>query len=143
MSSLLFLSARRNGGIFRFIELRFEKGPQILWALYAGQTAVEDDLGHAQCGGDLRLQDVALGRIQETVAATLVSNLISYRICGSDEHLIRDSSGFRCVDRQTDGREDIEVVPLSGQKRLALKLHWRELHARGIQSAPLGPAIRF
>src|ERR1700689_1727568 len=50
-------------GVFRLVELRFEKASQILGPLNPGETAVEDDLGHTLGRRDLRLQNVALRRI--------------------------------------------------------------------------------
>lgn len=117
------------------------EGLHIGRAIDPGETGVKDELGHPRGGLNFDLQDVRLRREQHPELQLLGGHLVGHGVGGVDEHLIGYARRVCGVDRQADGGEDIEVVGLRRQKRLAVEVNWRKLHAAGIDRLAPGPGV--
>ena len=94
-----------------------------------------------RCRRHFRLQDVGLAREQHALRAKIRANLIGARLGRSDEAFVGDPPRPRGIGRESDCREDVEIVRLSGVKGLAVNDHIRELHARREERLALRPGV--
>ena len=80
-------------------------------------------------------------REQHSLGAEIGTDLIGARLGRDDEAFVRDPPGPCQVGRETDRREDVEIVRLSGVKGLAVDGYVRELHAGRVDSLAFRPGV--
>src|ERR1700754_5177282 len=122
-----------------FVDVAADKRLHVGGAVNAGKTAVEHQRGDARGGVDLGFEDVGLQRVEAALFEQGVWHLVGDGTCGLDKHLIGNSFGVGRVDGHPDGREDVEVVGLAGQERLAVQMNRRELNPGGVDRLSLRP----
>src|ERR1700692_2733869 len=105
--------------ILRLVDMLTDERHHVSRMSHPSQVGVEDKFRHS-CGClDLGLENVSLQRVQEALLEQLIRYLIRNSLRGFDEHLVGDSFRLRRKDRHADRRENVEVVGLARQKRLA------------------------
>src|SRR5712672_1307110 len=131
----------RCGGVFRLVDVATNERDHVGRPFDAGKTRIKHQLRHPRRRLDLGLENVGLPRIQEPLLEQLGSDLIGHRLSGLDEHFVGDTLRLCGEDRHSDGREDVEIVGLARQERLATVADRCELHAGGIDRLALGPRV--
>src|SRR6185295_9170086 len=122
-----------------FVDVAADERLHVGGAVNAGEAAVEHQLGDARGGVDLGFEDVGLQRVEAALFEQGVWHLVGDGTCGLDKHVVGDSFGLRRVDGHPDRREDVEVVGLAGQERLAVQMNGRELDSGGVDRLSLRP----
>src|SRR5215469_13726066 len=105
------------------------------------EPAIKHELGHPGCRLDLNFEDVGLRRIEHAQFQLLGRDLVGDCVCGFDEHSVGHALCIGGVNGHTDGGEDIKVVGLRRQKRLAVEVDRWELHAPSIKRLTFRPGV--
>src|ERR1700754_5274818 len=107
----------------------------------ASESRIEDQLRYTSSGLNLRLQNVRLQRVKEALVQQLGWHLVCHSTRSLDEHLVGNSRRQGCVDRHSDGREDVEAIGLPRQECLPIQVDRWKLNTGCIDGLPLGPCI--
>jgi len=94
------------------VEVSFDPCADIRRPLHRGETIIEHEPGNARGCLDLDFQDVRLRRKEHPSLQLLRANLVGNGPGCFDEQFIGRPLRMRQVDRQSDGRKDIQVVGL-------------------------------
>src|SRR5258708_27695652 len=99
--------------VLRLVELTLDPGPYGARPFDLGETLVEHEFGDAGCRRDLRLEDIGLARKEHAFRPEARTDLVGGRLGRDDETFVGEPPRARRIGRQSNRREDVEVVGLT------------------------------